>query len=245
MWGCVFSHGRAAGVGVAHPARVRAGGVHTPVLRRYACCVGTRRVRAGGCRRTWRPQGAAAPTRAAPGGTNARGWRHVRPPPRAPGAAGGGIHHRCRCSRPRRGGDGVGVGARSGWRVHAPNVFSTHSRARPRTTTPTAAPHHHPTLGATATPTAQNTAPQASTPRPQAPNPSPHHTATPRHRHQTQALTAPPTHRRRHARPHHTTPPRRRRQPPSPHRPPPASLTPPPANARCPPPPPAPAPPPP
>ncbi|GGP32864.1 hypothetical protein GCM10010265_06360 [Streptomyces griseoincarnatus] len=55
----------------------------------------------------------------------------------------------------------MGVGARSGWRVHAPNLSSTHSRARPRTTTPTAAPHHHPTLGATATPTAQNPAPQA------------------------------------------------------------------------------------
>ncbi len=55
----------------------------------------------------------------------------------------------------------MGVGARSGWRVHALNLSSTHSRARPRTTAPTAAPHHHPTPGATATPTAQNPAPQA------------------------------------------------------------------------------------
>ncbi len=121
----------------------------------------------------------AGGTPIAPGGMNARGWRHVRPPPAArlrlatlaaaarPGAAGGSLRHRCRCSRPRRGGDGVGVGARSGWRVHAPYLSSMHSRARPRTTAPTAAPHHPPPVGATATPTAQNPAPQAS-------NPSPH-----------------------------------------------------------------------
>ncbi len=132
----------------------------------------------------------AGGTPIAPGGTNARGWRHVRPPPAArprlatraaaarlrlatlaaaarPGAAGGSLRHRCRCSRARRGGDGVGVGARSGWRVHAPYLSSMHSRARPRTTAPTAAPHHPPPVGATATPTAQNPAPQAS-------NPSPH-----------------------------------------------------------------------
>ncbi len=80
-------------------------------------------VRAGGCRRTWRQQGAAAPTRAALSGTNARSWRQLaaaarRAPAvgdacgrRAPG--GGGRRHPPPVSvQPHTAGRGRGGGGR-------------------------------------------------------------------------------------------------------------------------------------
>ncbi len=123
-------------------------------------------VRAGGCSRTWRRQGAAAPTRAALSGTNARGWRQLA----AATGVGAAAH----------GGEGTGWGwAPAAAGASTPRTSPARTLAPDRGRPPPPRPRTtHPTLGATATPTAQNPAPQASNGNPhrpsQATDPSPH-----------------------------------------------------------------------